>query len=247
MNEIRESLAKLGLTDKEALTYISLLELGESSAYALSKKSGLKKPTTYVVLEELRKKELVIKKPHHKSTLYVPKDPEELLYMAQSNLRKIQDILPELKAINRTDKLKLQTVFFDGLKEIEAALSYKIETMKNEEIVGFYAYVENKVIFQKIYPSLMSWTDQMVASDITMRGITPTHQSTETARQMNSRLKQDVKQIPFNDYSSEISIDVIGSTVRIIDLVEHQAVIIENPRVAKTVKQIFEMTWKQLP
>jgi sugar-specific transcriptional regulator TrmB len=247
MNEIRESLSKLGLTDKEALTYISLLELGESSAYALSKKSGLKKPTTYVVLEELRKKELVIKKPHHKSTLYVAKDPDELLHIAESNLKNVQDILPRLRAINRTDTFNVQTVFFDGLKETGAALTYKLDEIKNEELVGFYAYAENDKKFKEIYPYLMNWTNKMLASNITMRGITPAHSSLEETRKINPKFSRTIKEVPFEDYSSEVSIDVFGSIVRIVDLVEHQAVIIENPRVAKTVKQIFEMTWKQLP
>jgi len=247
MNEIQAVLTQLGLTEKEALTYTALLELGDASAYTLSKKSGLKKPTTYVILEELRKKELVIKKPHHKSTLYTAKDPDELLRIAQNNLAKIQKILPHLKAINKTDKFRLQTVFFEGLKETGVALEHKLDELKNEELVGFYAYIENDTKFQELYPHIMRWTDTMIANNISMRGITPLHTSTEKTTEINPRFKRTVKEVPFTDYSSEVSIDVIGSIVRIIDLVEHQAVIIENPRISKTIKQIFEMTWKQLP
>lgn len=59
--QIIESLESLGLNEKEAKVYTALLQLGRVSAYSVSEKSGLKKPTTYVVLGELVKKGLVSK------------------------------------------------------------------------------------------------------------------------------------------------------------------------------------------
>lgn len=46
-------LIKLGLTEKEAAIYLALLELGETPVAHIAKKSGLKRPTAYIVLEKL--------------------------------------------------------------------------------------------------------------------------------------------------------------------------------------------------
>ena len=68
MDEFR-ILEILGLSDKEARVYLALLELGTASAQTVSTKSYIKKPTTYLALEELRKKGLLTKLPKAKRVL----------------------------------------------------------------------------------------------------------------------------------------------------------------------------------
>ena len=43
-----EELVNLGLNEKEATIYLTLLSLNKATAYYIALKSGLKKPTTYV-------------------------------------------------------------------------------------------------------------------------------------------------------------------------------------------------------
>ena len=245
MNEINAVLTQLGLSDKEALTYTALLELGDSSAYAISKKSGLKKPTTYVILDELRKKDLVTKKPQAKRTLYSAKDPEELLEVAKNNLQNIQEIIPKLRSLKKKDNLQLQTLFYDGTKEIGEALKYNITKPESKDLVGFYAHIENSQKLTSILPILDIWEKNMFENNIRIKGVAPKHKSLETVRKDDEKHNREMKEVDFSDYSSEISIDTFGSVTRIVDLVEHQAVIIDNPRVAKTVREIFEMVWKK--
>jgi len=245
MSAITTALTQLGLTEKEALTYTALLEMGDSSAYAISKKSGIKKPTTYVILDELRKKELVVKKPQAKRTLYAAKDPGELLRIAEDNLTKTQAIVPKLKSLSRKETLETQTLFFEGKREVGDAVLYKKEEWKGNDIVGFYAYIDSDMQFQEIRDQMHRFSDEVMKKDIYIRGIVPKHDSLHMYREEDAQFHRSMKEVPFDDYSSEVSIEAHGSFVRILDMVEHQAVIIDNPRVAKAVKQIFEMIWKE--
>ena len=54
--DIQEALRNFGLNDKEARVYVALLELGQTTAYAIAERSGLKRPTVYVILDDLRQK-----------------------------------------------------------------------------------------------------------------------------------------------------------------------------------------------
>ena len=54
--ELKEALQTIGLNEKECAVYLALLQLGRASAYSVAQKSGLKKPTTYVILDELIEK-----------------------------------------------------------------------------------------------------------------------------------------------------------------------------------------------
>ena len=57
--ETQTQLKKLGLTEKEAKLYINALELGSFSVMGIAHKSGIKRPTCYLILDELVKKGLV--------------------------------------------------------------------------------------------------------------------------------------------------------------------------------------------
>ena len=65
--DMKQALKTIGLSDKESAVYMALLQLGQATAYAVAVKSGLKKPTTYIILDELIEKGLVLKVPQMKT------------------------------------------------------------------------------------------------------------------------------------------------------------------------------------
>ena len=57
--DLNKILENNGLSEKEAKVYLTLLELKEALPSSISRRSGIKRPTTYVVLDQLQKKGLV--------------------------------------------------------------------------------------------------------------------------------------------------------------------------------------------
>ena len=102
----------------EGAIYVALLGLGQTTAYAIAEKSGLKRPTVYVVLEDLRKKGLVLKVPHAKKQLFTAKSPEEFFREVEERLNASKRILPELLALTSGSK-KPRTLYFEGLKGMD--------------------------------------------------------------------------------------------------------------------------------
>ena len=68
--DLLKNLGQIGLTDKQAKVYLALLSLESSTAYEIAQHCEVKKPTVYVILEELRQKGLVLKVPHAKKALF---------------------------------------------------------------------------------------------------------------------------------------------------------------------------------
>ncbi len=54
-----KELQNLGLTEKEARTYLASLELGPETAQNIAKKTGINRATTYVQIESLKKRGLM--------------------------------------------------------------------------------------------------------------------------------------------------------------------------------------------
>jgi predicted transcriptional regulator len=241
MDQLTQSLVGAGLNNKEAKVYIALLQLGRASAYSVSEKSGLKKPTTYVVLDELMKKGLVLKIPRVKKQHYIAKPPEEFFAMAEERLNTAKKALPQLLRMTENNKTEVRTLFYEGLRGIEEAMYYHKEEMKGREIVGFYATAEDAS------PELMnifnSWPKKITGCGIKLKVITPAHDTTKEVVEVSKILGCEIKTIPYEQYSSKASIEAGDDFVRIVLFKPLQAIIVDSPELAQSLRQIFEMMW----
>jgi len=241
MENLIQNLSNAGLTDKEARVYIALLQIGRASAYAISSRAGLKKPTTYVVLDELIKKGLVTKIPRVKKQQYLAKPPEEFFAMAEERLNQAKKALPQLLTMAESEKVKVRTLFYEGLKGIEEALFYKAKEMSGKEIVGFYATAEDAS--KELMDIFNPWPKQMHEMGIRIRVITPEHKSTKEMLEVNKNFGHLIKTVPLSVYSSKSSLEASDTFVRIVLFKPLQAVVIESRELAESVKQIFNMVW----
>ena len=242
--DIKQALQTIGLSEKESCVYTALLQLGQATAYAVAVKSGLKKPTTYVILDELIDKGLVLKVPQMKTQHYIARSPEEAFGVAQERLTLAKKALPELLAITKGKKTKVNTVYFEGVEGMKQLLEYKFKEHEGEEMLGFWATDANASpeltkYFKTEYPR------KMQRHSIRMRGLAPADPNLADYRAVDSGYGRNFKQISTNDYSSEVAITVTKDLVRIEDYKNLQGIAIENQDVAKAVRQIFEMVWKK--
>jgi len=244
MEKLIQTLSSLGLSEKESRVYIALLQLGRASSYSISSRSQLKKPTTYVILDELIKKGLVKKIPRVKKQQYVALPPEELFANAEERLKQAKKALPELITMAENEKVKVQTLFYEGISGVEEAIRFNLKEMNGKELVGFYATGEDATkelldVFN-IYPS------EIFNAGIKVRGITPEHESTREILEVDRKHGLIVKTVPIDTYSSRVSIEAGDTFVRIILMKPQQALIIKNQELAQCIKQIFEMVYSQI-
>ena len=111
-------LKKSGLSDKEATVYQAALELGTASVEAISKKAGTKRPTTYLVLDDLAKRGLVTLVPRAKKSLYAAESPERLIGDAERRAELLKRALPEMLAFYNTKKDKPTVQLYEGKQAV---------------------------------------------------------------------------------------------------------------------------------
>jgi predicted transcriptional regulator len=241
MNELIRNLMGIGLEEKEARVYLALVSLGSASAYAIAEKAEMKKPTTYVILSELLQKGLVLKSLKSKRQLFSAKSPDELLAQAEEKLRAARASLPKIQALSKEQKIK--TMYFEGMNAFKEVLMYKADAMSGKELIGFYAAPV------KIPPGYLDlcwwWSKELHKKNVKVRGIAPLHPTASDFRATDIQYGREFKTIPFEEYSANISIDAGTDFVRIIDIEHLQAVILENPNITRTIKEIFEIVWKK--
>ena len=103
---IEEILVKTGLDEKEAKIYLALLDLGSEKVHAIAKKAEIKRPTAYVVLEQLYAKNFITKTYHNKKVFYSAEKPDILLRSLQEKHQLLEQNLPLLQARMVTSKIK---------------------------------------------------------------------------------------------------------------------------------------------
>ncbi len=235
--DLIEGLNYMGLNNKQAKVYTSLLQTGEATAYAVAELSGLKRPTVYVVLDELRRKGLVLKIPHAKKQLFSAKSPEEFFTEAENRLNRARRMLPQLLALTKNED-KPKTYLFEGLEGYKEALFMKVDEMAGKEIVGFYSRGSDNT--GKVVGITEKYFKRLEHQNTKVRGLIPSHESIESY--VGKYPNIDFKKVPMSSYSSQDAVEIGDGYVKIYSK-DLQTVVIESKSIAETFRQIFEMTW----
>lgn len=118
---LEKYLQDIGLSEKEAVIYLALLAVDNSSVLDLSKKTKLNRSTTYVILESLAKKGLVSETTVGKKTHYQAEPPERLetfveqrKIMLDEQAKKLKDIIPQIKSTQRESGEKPIVKYYEG-------------------------------------------------------------------------------------------------------------------------------------
>ncbi|HEV7449172.1 MAG TPA: helix-turn-helix domain-containing protein [Candidatus Paceibacterota bacterium] len=101
MDHIREFLLKFGLKQKEIDVYLACLELGGASVMTLAKRAGTKRPSTYLILEDLVKKGLVDSMKTKHGITYHPLHPKKVATQISNLQNEYAEVLPGIMGLYR--------------------------------------------------------------------------------------------------------------------------------------------------
>ena len=242
---LHRALELLGLSKNEAKAYLALLEIGQATAYEVAKKSGLKRPTVYVLLDALRMKGVVLKMPNSKKQIYIAKRPDELLQESRERIRHVYNVLPHLIGLMKHNAASLNFLTFEGSTEVAHALYYRIDELKGSELRAFYA--KSRGISEKLFQQYRDYNLALHERNINVRAIIPDHPSLDKFRNWDDGLKWEVRRPSLDVYTNEVTIEITSLFVRLIFHKHKQALIIENLEFVQSFSQIFDLVWRSLP
>lgn len=239
---IIEALKSLNLSEKEARVYIALLKLGTASAYKIAQSAGIKKPTTYIIMGELMQKGLVLKMPGQKAQMFSAKHPGEFFAETQERIDSAMRILPQLNAIAKKPNQTIRSFYFEGLSGLQEMYKITNKKMVGKEVVGFYARVTPGAQgLESFYNDELNPERKRLG--IKIRGISSNDPSLKEYKKTAADFGYDIHWINPKKYLSDSSIEIGEDFVQIVSHRHLQAVLIENPDVAKAFRQIFELVW----
>ena len=122
---LEKFLKEIGLSEKEAEVYISLLQGDNFSVIEIAKITKIKRSTIYPLIKSLSKKGLVSETTTNKKTNYQAESPERLetyveeqKLILEENSKKLKDIIPQFKSIQRQTGERPVVKYFEGKEGI---------------------------------------------------------------------------------------------------------------------------------
>ena len=235
-NNILSTLQSIGLSEKEAVTYLTLLELNESLPGTISRRSGIKRPTTYVILDQLQKKGIVSHVNKKGNLFYRAVEPQLILEEEQNKFNKLRAILPELEKLNQKFEVTPQMSVYEGkdglIQIMEDTLTTKTDLccwanpqIAMELLEDYYPYYVEKKVERKIW----------------LRGIFCSDSIGEELKAKGKEELREVYLIPSEKFPFKNEINIYDDKVAIISHQDQIGIIIQNKNIADTQKSIFNL------
>lgn len=138
---LEKYLQDIGLSEKEAAVYVALIQFESASAPDVARKTNLKRPTAYAVLESLVKKGLVSHVAVGTHTRYAAEPPERLRtfierqkLVLEERAEKLTDIIPQLRSIQKESGEKPIVKYLEGREGILQSYEESLAVKKEGEI-----------------------------------------------------------------------------------------------------------------
>ena len=219
---------------------MALLELGKGTVVEISRKSGLKRPTAYLVLDELKKRNLVSEQPEQGRTVYLAEDPSLLGKGLKSALKDFDEMLPFMRAkFNRGAKPKIR--FYEGADVIRNIYINEIFPSKR-----IYFYGTDMGKFQETWPDLIPiwqekfWPKKNKKGEIVLEIVGNKPKDIEYARKL---MVNEVRILPKG--KSFFGDSIIADNKMFINSSDNLFMVaIESEDQVKTYQTLFEMAWE---
>lgn len=136
-----DSLKSAGMPENEAKVYLASLELGPSSIWEIAKKSGVKRPTCYVILENLSLKGLASSMNDGRRIQYTVVSPKQLFGYFNRHLETYSSKLSELTSLASKSPIKPKITTFEGMDGIKQTMEMVLEMPRGSEYLVMGANV----------------------------------------------------------------------------------------------------------
>lgn len=249
--EIKDYLEQLGLAEKEAAVYIALLQLGQAPVQTIARKSGIVRPTAYVILDSLIQKGLCRKGLIGKKTVFIASPPEDLDILIKKRERdaheqrlRLHHLLPELRALYSLSEERPSIRLFEG-KEGLKNLQREFVEISNEPIIG----IDSLDAMEDLFPrESKEFEDDIrnirIKAKIKSRNIYVSSRGNHITAEDDKKALRESRFMSQEKLPISASFAIHGPLLSIVSFRKKIiGVLVEHADIANSAKAIFEQLW----
>ncbi|MEK7601204.1 MAG: helix-turn-helix domain-containing protein [Patescibacteria group bacterium] len=235
----QDTLKQFGLEDKEIRLYIGLLELGEASVLAISRKTGVKRPTAYLILNALEKRGLVSRILKGKKLLFAAQHPKTMLTEAELRMKQLKDVIPQFEAMMHCSDEKPRVKIYEGKDALDRAFD-DIFIVKGDQF-----FMSNMDIVHDVFARTLQKVEYSTLSpEFNVKELVD---DSETSRKYAKKVSGPYRKIRFMPKTLPpfaTDVGIFGNNVIITSgKKEFFSVRIESKEIADSFRAVFATMW----
>lgn len=244
--EINKTLYNIGLTKDETAIYLAGLELGENSVQNIAKKAGIKRPTAYLILNDLIEKGLFYQIFKGKKRFFAAQDPKNLETGLKNKISELDKIMPELNSIYNVSETKPRVKFYEGLAGALAVYNDMLDsTAENGEMLSFGGIKNFYDFFPKDFAA--DYFARRVKKNIRPKIIALDSPESRQWQKDSEKELRDILLIPEGQFDFSGDIEIYGDKIALISYKENfMTIVIESKEIANMQRMMFRMLWGAL-
>ena len=243
-DKLIQILQGLGLTDKEASTYLACLSLGPTTVLKISRVANLKRTTVYSVAEQLKQKGLLSIEIRGFKQLFVAEDPDNLEAVLDERREKLKLAMPDLSALFNLKGGEGKIKYYEGLEAIKSVYETLLrDVMPHED----YLVVGDQSMWYKLDPDYFrNFIERRAKLNINIKLLFQDSAIAREHKKLEKNFSEKVKILP---PETTLTTNMVIIPRR---LVIHQltppimAIVIENKSVIQMHHELFEIIWRSV-
>lgn len=233
----------LGLTNAEIKTYLTLLELGSSSAGMILEKSKLPNSVLHRSLNSLIEKGIITHILEGKKRIYSATNPEHFYDFIEEKKRKFTEILPDLKEKQERKRATENATVYKGIRGIKEVY----EIMRNAKGKEYNTYGGGPITVKIM--GLTWWLNhhqKRIANKLPSRQVFDLAVKEKGGTQIQKMPLTKIKYLP-KEFAQFQETVIVGDFVAIAVFSEETpyAFLIKDKNIAQGYKKYFELLYKQ--
>jgi sugar-specific transcriptional regulator TrmB len=250
--ELISHIEELGLSNKEARVYVASLIVGPSAVQRIAEQSGIKRVTTYVILESLVGLGLVSQSIKGKKTYFIAEEPSNLHRLIERREQELSEqkinfdqILPELNGLKSTPKEAPNVKFYDSIDGIRTIMNEFPQKVKQSNTDFVYSF-SNLDQFYGFFPEFESRgaNPDRVRSGVPSRSIYTSTQGPILAGSDKANNRQS-RWLPMDKYPVSGDFTVAGEFIIMMSLAGSapMGITITSRDLAQGLQALFQIAW----
>lgn len=237
--EITELLVQFGLQNKEDEVYLACLQLGTAPAQEIAKKAGIKRTTTYDVLENLIQKGLITQSQKESKKLFIAEPPEKLANLLEEKKNKLLEALPLLNSFYNTAGTKPKISFYEG-KEGLKQVYWKTLNITDD----MFAIVPSDVFHFLGEDFTKEYINKRSKAKINAQVLAPNTKEMIAFQKEDNKFSRETTLVSQDQFPFSIEINICGNNLALLSFKENMGVFIESTEIARNMKFLFKLAWK---
>lgn len=238
-------LKEIGLNGNEAKVYLASISLGPTTVLRIARHANLKRTTVYSVIDELKQKGLMRIDLKGFKQLYSAEDPKKLDGVLKQREKAFSAVLPEFEALYNYQGKGSEIKYYEGFEAIRGIYNMLITDARPGD--DYLVISDQEKWYTQDPDFFQGFMERRAKLKLNIRMLLRDSPITREHKKFSKNYNLSIKIL---DRKSEFKTDIVITPQHLfIQQMTHEivALVIDNPPIIDTHRELFELLWKTIP